>query len=77
MTTRNSEEAEQKGASFLPTAHTCSNILELPRGTGEYPLPSVDTLFKLYDLALCQSYFSKQWYTELRLRSSTFFCKTN
>ena len=60
MTTRNSEEAEQKGASFLPTAHTCSNILELPRGTREYPLPSVDTLFKFYDLAFSQSYFGKQ-----------------
>ena len=30
MTTRNFEEAEQKGASSLPTAHTCRNILELP-----------------------------------------------
>ena len=60
MTTRNSEEAEQKGASFHPRAHTCSNILELSRDTREYPLPSVDTLFKLYDLAFSQSYFGKQ-----------------
>ena len=55
----NSEEAGQR-ASFLPLAHTCSNILELPRGTRKYPLPSADKLFELYDLAFSQSYFGKQ-----------------
>ena len=55
----NSEEAGQR-ASFLPLAHTCSNILKLPRGTRKYPLPSADKLFELYDLAFSQSYFGKQ-----------------
>lgn len=47
-------------ASFLPFAHTCSNILELPRATSNYSLPSMEKLFDLYDVAFCQSYFGKQ-----------------
>lgn len=47
-------------ASFLPFAHTCSNILELPSATSKYSLPSMEKLFELYDVAFCQSYFGKQ-----------------
>ena len=45
---------------FLPLAHTCTNLLELPRPTEKVPLPPMDRLFALYDLAFSQSYFGKK-----------------
>ena len=45
---------------FLPLAHTCTNLLELPRPTEEVPLPPMDRLFALYDLAFSQCYFGKK-----------------
>ena len=44
---------------FLPLAHTCTNLLELPRPT-DVPLPPMDRLFALYDLAFSQCYFGKK-----------------
>jgi len=45
---------------FLPLAHTCTNLPELPRPNEKVPLPPVDRLFALYDLAFSQSYFGKK-----------------
>ena len=45
---------------FLPLAHTCTNLLELPRPTEEVPLPPMDRLFALYDLSFSQCYFGKK-----------------
>ena len=45
---------------FLPLAHTCNNLLELPRPTEEVPLPPMDRLFALYDVAFSQCYFGKK-----------------
>ena len=45
---------------FLPLAHTCTNLLELPRPTEKVPLPPMDRLFALYDLAFSQCYFGKK-----------------
>ena len=45
---------------FLPLAHTCTNLLELPRATEKVPLPPMDRLFALYDLAFSQCYFGKK-----------------
>ena len=45
---------------FLPLAHTCSNVLEVPRPTDKIPLPPLDRLFSLYDLAFSQGYFGKK-----------------
>ena len=45
---------------FLPLAHTCINLLELPRPTDKVPLPPMDRLFALYDLEFSQSYFGKK-----------------
>ena len=64
----NNEQQEEQGqeqhppveGGFLPLAHTCTNLLELPRPTEKVPLPPMDRLFALYDLAFSQSYFSKK-----------------
>lgn len=46
-------------AGFTPTAHTCANILSLPRATHEIQLPPQEKLFKIYDLAFSQPFFGK------------------
>ena len=64
----NNEQQEEQGqeqhppveGGFLPLAHTCTNLLELPRPTEKVPLPPMDRLFALYDLAFSQSYFGKK-----------------
>lgn len=58
--TEESEEPPQKKKpiwDFMPTSHTCSNTLDLPRGNAVVPLPSDDELFELYDLAFKDNYF--------------------
>ncbi|CAH3153776.1 unnamed protein product [Porites lobata] len=45
---------------FLPLAHTCTNLLQVPRPTDALPLPSTQRLFALYDLAFSQCYFGKK-----------------
>ena len=45
---------------FTPTAHTCVNVLKLPRGTLQHPLPTEERLFSIYDLAFGQAYFGLQ-----------------
>lgn len=61
ITVSSSEDGQTSvAASFLPFAHTCSNILEIPRATNDYPLPHMEKLFGLYDVAFSQSYFGKQ-----------------
>ena len=47
-------------ANFLPSAHTCSNILTLPRPTVAFQLPEVDSLFSMYDICFGQEYFGIQ-----------------
>lgn len=42
---------------FIPTAHTCSNNLVLPRGPLLGALPSEEKLFELYDLAFTNNHF--------------------
>ena len=46
-------------AGFTPTAHTCANILSLPRATHEFQLPPQEKLFEMYDLAFSQPVFGK------------------
>lgn len=43
--------------SFLPTASTCVNKLNLTRPSMTNPLPSQELLFQLYDYAFVNSYF--------------------
>ena len=43
--------------SFIPTANTCINVLNLPYPTVMNRLPSDDDLFKLYDHAFVSLYF--------------------
>eukprot|EP00794_Sanderia_malayensis_P001054 gene1054-382_t len=47
-------------ANFLPTSHTCSNILTLPRPTVAHTLPEADDLFNMYDICFGQEYFGIQ-----------------
>ncbi|KXJ06810.1 hypothetical protein AC249_AIPGENE6112 [Exaiptasia diaphana] len=44
---------------FAPTAHTCSNILNIPLPAIDNPLPPQERLFNIYDLAFSQCYFGK------------------
>ena len=45
-------------ASFLPTANTCPNQLNLPLPSYEKRLPSnITEVFDLYDYAFCNCYF--------------------
>ena len=47
-------------AGFTPTAHTCSNVLSLPRPTHQVHLPPAQQkLFDIYDLAFSQPFFGK------------------
>ena len=46
-------------AGFTPTAHTCSNVLSLPRPTHQVHLPPQQKLFDIYDLAFSQPFFGK------------------
>lgn len=46
-------------AGFTPTAHTCSNMLSLPRPTHQIQLPPLQKLFDIYDLAFSQPFFGK------------------
>ena len=53
------EEHPSVEGGFLPLAHTCTNVLELPRPTNQIPLPPIERLFALYDLAFSQPFFGK------------------
>jgi hypothetical protein len=43
--------------SFLPTANTCVNVLNLPHASITKSLPSDEVLFRLYDYAFANAYF--------------------
>ena len=43
--------------NFLPTANTCTNTLNLPRGSSISQLPIIKHLHNLYDYAFSNSYF--------------------
>lgn len=45
---------------FIPKSHTCSNTLDLPRGSYLIPLPSEDELFRFYDYAFKNTHFGLQ-----------------
>lgn len=45
------------GDSFMPTANTCINVLNLPIPSYSKQLPGDEFLFNLYDLAFSSSYF--------------------
>jgi len=53
------EEKAVVEGNVMPTAHTCGNILFLPRPTRLISLPSTENLFCLYDWAFSQDYFGK------------------
>eukprot|EP00794_Sanderia_malayensis_P001586 gene1586-1752_t len=58
---RSSQEGEASfAACFAPTARTCVNVLCLPRGTLQFPLPSMEKLFALYDEVFSQKFFGVQ-----------------
>ena len=58
---RNGQEGEASFADcFVPTARTCVNVLSLPRGTFQFPLPTMEKLFALYDEVFCQKFFGVQ-----------------
>jgi hypothetical protein len=44
-------------SSFVPTANTCANTMNLPRPNSDTPLPPDQTLFEFYDLAFSNTYF--------------------
>ena len=44
---------------FTPTAHTCINVLKIPRATLSIPIPCSERLYNIYDLAFASSYFGK------------------
>ena len=46
--------------SFLPSAHTCINVLNLPRATHTYAMPDAELLYSVYDLCFGQDYFGIQ-----------------
>ncbi|KAL5007947.1 hypothetical protein ScPMuIL_013528 [Solemya velum] len=43
--------------SFIPTANTCINCLNLPRPTSETSLPADENLFSLYDYAFQNTFY--------------------
>jgi len=43
--------------SFVPTANTCSNTLNLPRPSSNASLPEDERLFYFYDLAFSNTFF--------------------
>ena len=45
---------------FTPTAHTCINVLKIPRASLAIPLPCSERLYNIYDLVFASSYFGKQ-----------------
>lgn len=47
----------KQGSSFLPTANTCINTMQLPRPSLLIDLPPTEELFKLYDYAFLNTYF--------------------
>ena len=47
-------------ASFIPTANTCINSLNLPRPSHSVSLPTADQLFTLYDYAFSNAYFGNR-----------------
>jgi hypothetical protein len=40
---------------YVPKAHTCANVLELPRGEVTQPLPPSEDLFAIYDGAFSKN----------------------
>ena len=54
------EEHPSVEGGFLPFSHTCTNVLEIPRPTNQIPLPPIERLFALYDLAFSQPFFGKK-----------------
>ena len=52
-----SPKKRRKALKFTPTAHTCTNAIELPRGIMAQPLPEQEYLFNIYDLAFKSSFF--------------------
>lgn len=43
--------------TFIPTASTCTNRINLPRPTINIPLPGCEELFNLFDYAFMNTYF--------------------
>ena len=49
-----------EAGSFIPTANTCINRLNLPRPSVSISLPSKDELFNLYDYAFLNAFYGMQ-----------------
>ena len=56
------ESSKQCQTKIVPSfvACTCTNCLELPAASREYPLPPEEELYNVYDNASAQSYFGVQ-----------------
>ena len=79
FTTNVQDSTVQEGVSttragFTPTAHTCANILSLPRATHHIQLPPQVSLFEIYDVAFSQPFFLRQ--TLISLPKKGFFTFT-
>ena len=46
-------------STFIPTANTCINCLNLPHPSFDIPLLSEDKLFNLYDFAFSNAFFGR------------------
>jgi hypothetical protein len=49
-----------QNVSYIPTANTCVNQLNLTIPAESSEMPSQDELFRLYDYAFCNTYFGLQ-----------------
>lgn len=49
----------EESVCYLPSAHTCTNTLVLPRGPLLAKLPTEDEMFEIFDLAFSNSHFGK------------------
>ena len=59
--TKEPREKRRAIPDFFPRAHTCSNMMHLPRGTIKLPLPPDEELFTIYDYAFKNSHFGAKW----------------
>ena len=49
----------EESVCYLPSAHTCTNTLVLPRGPLLAKLPTEDEMFEIFYLAFSNSHFGK------------------
>ncbi len=47
--------------TFLPTANTCTNTINLTRPTRDVPIPELTKLFDMHNYAFSNTYFGSMW----------------